>query len=62
MKIHIAKNHNIDICGKGKVDAWVDEVNISEGGEEKLIDKNIGHGNCKGQKILRTNFVKGLEK
>ena len=42
MKIHIAKNHNIDICGKGKVDAWVDEVNISEGGEEKLIDKNIG--------------------
>ena len=42
MKIHIGKKHNIDICGKGKVDAWVDEVNISEEGEDTLIDKYIG--------------------
>ena len=42
VKIHIGKNHNIDICGKGKVDAWVDEVNISEEGEDTLIYKYIG--------------------
>ena len=34
VKIHIGKNHHTDICGKGKVDAWIDEVGKSPGGKE----------------------------
>ena len=42
VKMHIGKNHNSDICGRGKVDAWVDELGKSEDGQEILKDKYIG--------------------
>ena len=39
VKIHMGKNLNSDICGKGRVDAWNEEIVVTETGEEILVDK-----------------------
>ena len=31
VKMHIGKNYITDICGKGKLDAWVDELGKNRG-------------------------------
>ena len=47
VKIHVGKNHNPDICGEGKVDAWVDEIVKEEDGNERVKDKYMGKVNMK---------------
>ena len=47
VKMHIGKNHNADICGRGNVDAWVDVLSKTEKGEDMLEDRYIGKINMK---------------
>ena len=42
LKLHIGKNHNPDICGKGKVDVWKQKDTKTENGDEIFVDKHDG--------------------
>lgn len=38
VKMHIGKNHNQDICGKGKVDSWKETIVKTKEGQNKIED------------------------
>ena len=42
VKLHIGKNHNPEICGKGKVNSWNENIMITEHREEILVDTYEG--------------------
>ena len=56
VKMHTGKNQNTYICGKGKVDAWVDELGKTEEGEETFNDKKKTLLKYKS-KLLRTKSI-----
>ena len=55
VKLHIGKNHNPEICGKGQVDVWKQEFTKTENNDKLPIDMH--NSKLKLKQLMRRNIL-----
>ena len=55
VKMHVGKNHNLELCGKGKIDSWKETIVKNKTGINRIVD--VFEGEAEIKTVDKTKYL-----